>query len=131
MGVPAFSIEAMVTGVEQSGGRTTMKEFELPLGPGTVYKVFGKVQLLGNTIIANETTPLVFVVHNAANSDEAKASFSVSGRLIPVPFAISEIKLDKTHVPSGKGAPPPFLQLVHIGGTGVATLKDGRRLNFK
>jgi len=122
-GIPAYSMEAMVSQQDQAGA---IKETVLPIGAGTIYKVFGKVQLLGNTINADGPAPLIFVVHNAKNTDDAKPGFTTNGPLAPIKFKLA----DNPVVASQVDAKDVYLQLVHIGGKGSAVLKDGKRITF-
>jgi hypothetical protein len=121
-GSDEYQVEAMIAAVDASGQPV---QGLLPVGPGTVFEIHGKVQLFGNTIEATGDDPLVFVVHNARNREDTKASWVTSGGLLPLRF--------KLNAGSPRRLKPgqPFLQLVHMGGKGVATLKDGTQTVFQ
>ena len=123
-GVPSYTLGVMAAKVYQNGG---IAEGVVPVGAGTVYRVFGKVNFLGTTISSSGPGPLWFVVFNASQSDDAKPGFKTSGRLSAIPFAVSK---DKGGV-GGPASKQGFVSLVHVGGTGLASLKDGTQITFK
>jgi len=126
-GEAAFSVEAMATQMTKSDdGGYSLVEANLPIGAGTVYNIYGKVRLLGNLIAADGDAPLIFVVHNAKNSEDAKPGFKTKGKLLLVKFRLSDT------TPAPRRAPTDvFLQLVHVGGRGSATLNNGVHLTLK
>jgi len=123
-GVPSYALGVMAAKVYQNGG---VAEGVVPVGMGTVYRVFGKVNFLGTTISSTGPGPLWFVIFNASQSDDAKPGFKTSGRLAAISFAIGNDK-------NGAGGPASkqgFASLVHVGGTGWARLKDGTQITLK
>ena len=125
-GIKAYSIDGQTTQLSETG---VVLEAVMPLGPGTVYHVFGSVQLLGNTIHSDGDAPLVFVVHNTNGDDEAKAKWKTKGDLDGILFRFLEET--ETSDMQNQSDSDVVLQLVHITGTGGATLKDGRQLTFR
>ncbi len=121
-----YSIDAMAAGVDQRGA---VVRAVVPIGAGTVFEIFGKVQLFGNNIANDGDAPLVLMAHNARNLDQLKPNFRTSGRLTPVPLYLPVKTLAQkapANLPDGV-----VLQLVHIAGKGIATLSDGGKILFE
>ncbi|MBC8869029.1 MAG: hypothetical protein H8E44_06405 [Planctomycetes bacterium] len=55
-----YKIEAIVAGIAPTGEPTL---YNLPFGPGCVYKITGQVRILGTTFKAPTVSPLYFVVY--------------------------------------------------------------------
>jgi hypothetical protein len=123
-GEAEFAVETMVVQADQSGNPVSA---QLPIGVGTILRVFGKVQLFGNSLIVEGSRPLIFVVHNASNTERAKPNFTTSGTLTPVAFKL----VDNTSASLRSSGGDIVLQLVHLSGTGSAKLKDGKTVIFK
>ena len=127
-GTKAYSIEGMVA---QQGGGSVNKAL-LPMGPGTVYLVIGDVKLLGHTIKADKSAPLIFVVHNVSNSREADAELETEGPLAPIKFAFDDEKNPKPEEKKDVSkANEVHLQLVHLQGKGSALLANGETVQFQ
>ena len=122
-GAPACSIDAISTQLSQT---RNVAAAVVPIGPGTIFRMAGKVQLLGNTITAAENDPLVFVVHAVAGARTVKPELIAEPKLVPVRFRLEDAS-------PGRGglARENVLQLVHIGGKGSAVLLDGKKLTFR
>jgi ankyrin repeat protein len=115
-GEAEFAVGTMVVEADRSGNPTIA---QLPIGAGTIVRVFGRVQLFGNVVEAEGTRPLIFLIHNTKNTDRAKPDFTTSGTLSPVAFKFVE----NTSGPIGSSGGDVVLQMVHLSGTGSAKLK--------
>ncbi len=122
-GTPAYEVWAMVADATKNGD---ILKTILPMGPGTVYKVFGKVQLFGHTIEADGDGSLELVVRNTSKSEEAKSQWKTDGPLVGVPFPLSAVTDQKDD-----SVTPVYLSLAHKGGKGHATLRNGKTIEFR
>lgn len=122
-GKAAYSVGAMVAQQGQSGNVLAAL---LPVAPGTIYRVFGRVQLFGNTITADGNSPLLLVVHSVRGADAGKTDFLTNGPLSPTIFYFSNAPARVN--PAAKD--DILFQLVPIGGKGSAKLKDGTSVAF-
>jgi len=122
-GSEAYTIGAMVSAQNQSGP----VEGALPIAAGTIYRIFGKVQLLGNTITSNGAEPLILMAHSTGSSKVGEADMDITGPLYPVIFEISNAP-QKGDAPAKEDV---VLTLVHISGKGSATLRDSTSITFK
>jgi len=126
-GTKAYSIEGMVA---EQGERGVTKA-SLPMGPGTIYRVIGDVKLLGHTIKADKSSPLIFVVHNVSNSKDADAQMETEGPLASIKFAFADEVNPKPEEPKNvPNAKVVYLQLVHLQGNGSAILERGETVVF-
>jgi hypothetical protein len=106
-----------------------------PIGPGTVYVVYGQVQILGNIITSSGTAPLVFVVH-CLNSPCQTRTVTMAGdpNAPPGALATDQVVQFAAHTaPDGAGSADayPPISLVHVSGTGDAVLwPSGKSISF-
>lgn len=122
-GASAYSIDAISTQLSQN---RNVVAAVVPIGPGTIFQMVGKVQLLGNTITAAENDPLIFVVHAVAGTHTVKPDLIAGAQPVPVRF-----RLDEAPPARGGLAREAVLQLVHFGGKGSVVLVDGKKLTFR
>jgi hypothetical protein len=128
-GIKAYSIGGVAA--EQTASGTVTKAL-IPMGPGTIFIVIGEVKLLGHTIKAQNSAPLIFVVHNATASKDAEATWYTEGQLAPIRFAFDDAINPKPEELAGLRHPKEvYLKLVHLEGKGSAVLEGGQVLQFQ
>lgn len=127
-GIKAYSIGGMVA---EQGGRRVNKVL-IPMGPGTIFIVIGDVKLLGHTIKAEKSAPLLFVVHNVNNSKDADVKWYTEGPLAPIKFAFDDSINPKPEEQAGvQHSNEIYLQLVYLEGKGSAALESGEIVKFQ
>ncbi len=132
-GTNKFTHHVMIAAKSNSGQAVDLIS---PIGPGTLYVVYGQVQILGNIITSSGTAPLVFVAHCLKPSCNTRTVKMASDPSAP-PGALATDEVVKFAAPAtvdgtaSTDADFP-ISLVHISGTGDAILwPSGRSISFR
>lgn len=135
-GLGQFKYPVMITGANKE---RTYFEFVIPIGPGTVYEVYGNVEVFGVKISADRFSPLVFVVYSPEGSPpDTKLVNPVPdgwGTAVTSDPIIDSLFLQSGRIhhslesrPSNEGERRYFL--VHTAGSGTLTLSNGTTVSI-
>ncbi len=90
--IEKYEIKAMVASIDQMGRPVV---YNLPFGPGTVYKLYGKVKMFGSIFISFENEPLIFLVHKPKDGGNFLKFLHINGSGSVVRRDGKEISLKK------------------------------------
>jgi hypothetical protein len=130
-GTNKFTHHVMIATKNNSGQAVDLIS---PIGPGTVYVVYGQAQILGNIITSSGIAPLVFVVHCLKTPCNTRTVKMANDRSAP-PGALATdavVKVAGQDAVAGSAGADFPISLVHVSGTGDAILwPSGKSISLK